>query len=853
MKPAPPRLARAVLSRLTHPVDREHVLADLDEAFERLASSHGAGAARRWYRAQALRSLPLGVALLGDAARGWASTELRPALRLLRRRPPYVLGIAGTLGLSLSSAIVLGGIAWRVWLKPLPFPDSEKLVRVYELGRPDPEGRRDRGRISPPLLRDLREAEGSHVSNLAGIVSSTPEWLVEGELRQIRGADVTPDFFELLGMVPLHGRTRWESRNGSEVAEVVLTERFWRQSFGSDPSVVGSSIDLRGVPTRIVGVVAQEGGYPRQVDVFLPLVFDATQLGESFRGARYMDVVARVSPGSTIEAASAEVAAFVESLGTDHPAHDGWTGEVVSLRDDLVGPFRDVLRLLVAAGATFLVLALVNMVGLASTRALEREQEIGIRLALGASTSRLARSAWVEGALLGTLGGAAALVGALMVFPSTIGWLPRDLARSGEVGLSWSGAAAWWIAALVLGGVVARLGQRVAPGGAGVGSGTRATRDGRAGRMLVAGQLALTTVLVGVGSIVFERSLALARTDFGFEAADVHSAFVSLPRSTHDDWEARRDSWGAIVSRLRAAGISAAITTNPPMSGMNSNYGYARPGKARESFGQYSVVSGGYFDVMGIPILAGRTFEPGESGPVTLVSEGLAREHFPGEDPIGRTLSIIDQPHTIIGVVGSTAHFGPDAPEPAAMYVSYEATNWDFAHVVVRGDPSAAAQVVEVVEDVAPGTNRPSVVPYEEHLAEWFRPLRIQLGVIGGLGLIGGVLAGLGLYATLGYQVRRELPELGIRVALGAPRARIVADVVRRGLTAAASGLALGIGVWWLGRVRLGEILGSPDTVLSPFALGTTTGLILLLCLVAVSSPAVRASRADPLRSLKAD
>jgi putative ABC transport system permease protein len=257
--------------------------------------------------------------------------------------------------------------------------------------------------------------------------------------------------------------------------------------------------------------------------------------------------------------------------------------------------------------------------------------------------------------------------------------------------------------------------------------------------------------------------------------------------------------------------------------------------------------------VMGIPILAGRAFESGESAPVTLISEVLAEEHFPGEDPLGRTLTIIGQDHVVIGVVGSTAHFGPDAPEPTAMYVSYEAVNWDFAHVVAQGDPSVGPRIAEAVRLVAPGANEPAVAPYETHLANWFRPLRIQLGIVGALGLVGAVLAALGLYANIAYHVRWQLPELGIRVALGASRGRILSGVVRRGLTASAAGLAIGLGLWWAGRNRLGEVLGAPDAVLSPFALATTSALILGLTLVAVALPGLRASRVDPLESLQVD
>ncbi len=459
----------------------------------------------------------------------------------------------------------------------------------------------------------------------------------------------------------------------------------------------------------------------------------------------------------------------------------------------------------------------------------------------------------MEGVVLGGVGGAAALGFAVLLFPYTVAWLPDDLARAGEVGVSWSGGLLWFTAALLAGGVVGAVGQQMAPSRAELRSGTRTTRKGGAGPALVAGQLALTTLLVGVGALVLERSVQLSRLDVGFEAEGVHSGFVSLPRSTHDGWEARRDSWSAILAALDDAGVVAAISTNPPMSGMNSNYGYGRPGDERQSFGQYSIVSSRYFEVMGIPVLSGRSFASGESGPVTLISEALANEHFTGEDPVGQSLEILGQAHEIIGVVGSTAHFGPEAPEPTAMYVSYEAVNWDFAHLVARGDRTVAPRVVEAVERVAPGATPPRVAPYEDHLSSWFRPLRIQVGIVGALGLVGGLLAGLGLYANIAYQVRGRLVELGVRVALGASRLGIVSGVVRRGLVSAGWGLGAGLLLWWTFHERLGALLGAADGAMSPFALAATSVLILGLSLLAVSVPALRASRADPLESLRAE
>lgn len=848
MSARPPRIARAVIRGLTPRADRPFVMADLDETFERLCRERGRGPARRWYRRQAATSVvPLVTARSVDWLGGLPGGEVRFALRQTRRRPQYALGVAGTLALGLASALVLGGIAWSVWLRPLPLPDSERLVRVWERGPADPLGERVRYPVSPPLLEHLRQRPWTHLSGFAGILGSTPEWIVEGEIRQLRGATVSPGFFDLLGMAPLHGRGGFSGRTGSDVPEVVLAEPFWRRAFGGDPGVVGTSIDLGGVQHRVIGVVAAFDGYPEPVDLVTPLVFETRQLGEGMRGARYVEVVARVRPTSTIEAAAGEFADHLEGLGADWASHADWSGEVVSLRADLVGPFRDVLRLLLLAGLAFFCLALVNVVGLAAARSLERRGESAVRRALGASEARLGRGALVEGAVLGAVGGLGAAILAGVLLRASVAWLPEDLPRADAVAPGPEQALAGFLVAVVLGAVLVAAAERLAPSGSLRHAGRRTTATLAGGRLLVIGQFALTTLLLGAGSLALERSLDLADRDLGFDASQVWTGLVVLPRTTTTGLEARRDAWGAVLRALEDRGFEAALSTNPPMSRSNSSYTFRRPADDDETFAQYAIVSPDYFDLMGVPVVAGRSFEPGESAPAAVISEALAAEYFPGEDPVGLTFSILQEEHEIIGVVGSTAHFGPDSPEPPMMYVSYEAVNWEFAHLLVAGGDDAVGGITAALAEAVPGAAAPGVVPYERHLSQWFRPLRIQVGIVGALAVVGGLLAALGLYSTLAFQVRGRLAELGIRAALGATRTSIVAQVVRRGVAWAAVGLGAGLALWWVTRGPVGRALGVGDAGLSSFSLLSTAASVLALTLIALAAPARRAARADPL------
>ena len=849
----PPRVARALLRVLTPRMDRPFVLPDLEERFHEIRERRGVRVARWWYRRQAVVSLPallsVSVTELGRASR---SGDVRRAIRLLGRRPQFAAGVAGTLSLGCASAIVLGGLAWQVWLAPLPLPDSERLVRVYELEPADEAGVRVRYRPSPPLLREFGDHDWTHFSGFASSLQSAPEWIVDGEIRHLRGAFVSPGFFGVLGITPLHGRADWGGGQGAEPAEAILSEEFWMRAFGGDPAVLGTRIDLAGELHEIVGVVRYAGGYPEDVDLFTPLVWTPDQVGVGFRGARYVEAIARVAPSSSVDAAGQELERFLASLGEVWPTHAGWSGEIVSLRTDLVGSFRASLRLLLVAGVAFLCLSLVNVLGLAAARALEGSRDVAVRTALGASQGRLRREALTEGAVLGFLGGASAVLLARVLMAASVAWLPEDLPRSADVGLSLAQGGAWIVAATVLGALLNALAHRVVPAGPLRMGGTRVSRDLFGGRALVVGQFALTTLLVGSGALVLERSLDLADRDLGFATNDVWTGLVALPRTSNEGWEERRDTWGALLRGLEDRGYQAAIATNPPMAGSNNRYDYRRSAEDEQSFGQYSIVSPDYFDVMGIDIVAGRAFAPGDVAPSVIISEALADEVFPDENPVGLTLSILQLDREIIGVATSTAHFGPDAASPPSMYVSYEAENWAFTRVVVKGDEGVPGAIASALAEAAPGAAEPTIIPYRRHLAEWFRPLRLQLGIVGALGLAGGLLAALGLYSAISFQVRGRLPELGIRMALGATRTSIVTGVIQRGVATAALGLGLGAALWWLARDALAQAIGAAGTILSPFAIGTTALAIVSLALVAVSLPARRAAAADPLESFRA-
>lgn len=851
-RPAP-RFARALLMLMTAPEDRDFVAADLDARYRTISAESGDGPARRWYRSQVMRSIP---SLLGDRmldlrqiGLSGIGREFGRVLRRSVRSPLYSIGVAGTLALGLGSLAILGTLAWDVWLSPLPIPDPDRVVRIYEMGRLDPDtGLRARNRVSPPFLDGMQRHQWASISEVAGISGDSPEWTHESGSRVLSALRVTEEFFSVLGLTPTVGRLGWDDGQ----AQVIVSERFWRSAFGADPSLAnGRSLNLNGEDHRVVGVVALPAGYPTPQDVLVPLRFRENQLSEGMRGARYMGAIARVAPGRTAADASAELAAYVESLGADHPQHAGWSGEAVILGDDLTSPVKGVFALLLGAGIAFLILAVVNVTGLVAARRVETDGARSIQRALGASSGRLLRDSLVEALFLGSVGALGGVTVAWLILPSIADRLPADLPRLDALSLAPLDAIGLTLAGVILSALIGLAGHLISPAG----SLSATTRSVSAAlghrRWLIAGQVAITTVLLGGGLMMVREASGLRSVDMGFEPGEVHSVALNLPNVAFPDQAARLVFWEALLSGLKADGARATVVTNPTLSGSVMNYGFLPEGAENESFGQYHHIAGDYFELLSIDLIAGRTFLPSEEGPVIIINQAVADEHFGGEDPIGRTIRLLTVERTIVGVVASTRHFGPDQPTPAEIYVPLREDTWGFGHVLVE-NRGQAERLLATIAALAPGIEPPPVTPYSDRLAEWFAPLRLQLLIIGLLSAIGMLLAGLGLYAAIAWQVGARAREIGIRLALGAPRVDVFGKVVRQGATLALLGALAGLAVWSIAWGRLAGVLKLDDSPSLLVAL-SAVGIVVVVSLLAVTLPALQSTRVDPAASLRRD
>jgi len=858
-----PRVARALVRLVSPRADRDFILEDLRERFEAIARERSPAAARRWYWFQALRAVQVAVTPDLDlmSRRSWQGVlgDIRQGARVLRRKPLYTAGVTGTLAIGLASAAAVSSVAWHVWLAPMPFPDPDRVVRLFELeaaAEGSDEVKATPWRLSPPLLEDLRAHDWTTVSAVAGVSRNVFDWKREDRTSRITALVVSPEVFDILGFSPLAGRVL---SLDEDAPEVVLTEAFWERAYGSDPGIIGSgSLNLSGKPYSIVGVVRLPSGYPDNGEVIMRMAFAPEQLSEGMRGARYLDVVARVDPAHSVVEASAEMNRIVVSLGETFANHRGWGGNAVSLSEELMRPYRSVIALLLAAGVVFLLLAVVNVAGLVAARSVDGRHDRSIRLALGASERRLLRASLTEAVLVGAVAGGLALFLAYGLLTPLMELVPAEIPRVGDVRLSAGVGGAMLGLALLSGWVVGLLGFLLSRGVApAIGRSAIGVGGGLAARSaMVASQVALTTLLAATGAGIVRHVMTLQNVDLGFEAEGVASAEIMVAGERYQTPETRSIYWGELLQGLRARGVEVAIGASPPMAGVNMPWGYRLDPTDEQRFAQYNIVSAEYFDVMGIDVIEGRAFTDDDrvdAEPVVVINETLATERFPNESAVGRQIEVLLKPKTVVGVVRAARHWGPGVDPPEQIYVPYEQDPWPHSQLLVHGDAqSLAATVVEVTNTIDPGLGVPPIAPYTRFVTDWFAALRLQMIIVGVLALVGTVLAALGLYALIAYRVNTQRREIGLRMALGASDVRMFSDVVRRGATLSVAGMVVGFLVWYAAMPVMGELLG--DVAIEdpwvPLIVATLVGLVSIGASVL---PALRSVAVDPAVTLRAE
>ncbi len=806
--------------------------------------------------------------------------DLRYAIRSLRRSPGFAAIAALTLALGLGATTAIFTVVNAVVLRPMSFADPDRLYLIWERNEIDGV---ERDNPSPPNYLDWREAATSFSSMAAWSDGSmTLTGLDRPEVLSSIG--VTANFFDTFGVAPLLGRTFAEGEDaGGGAHVVVLSHGTWQRLLGGARSALGSTLILEGEAYEIIGVMPPEFRVPRS-DIALWHPSDYTN---QHRTSRYLTVAGRLGPGVSADRAGEELRGIADRLRVQYPeANTGYTPYLVSVQDQLVGRAGAALVIVFAAVSFVLLLACTNVANLVLGRSSARQGEIAVRASLGASRGRLRAQLLTENIVLGTVGG---LLGIAIAFGGVALFLPlaaSSLPRAEEVGVDAHVLAFALVTAVVTGlllGLVpaaraagARLTDVLREGGI-RGTGSRTSELTR--RVLVITEVALSLILL-VGAGLAIRSLARLRAiDPGFATEQIVAARVDLAGPTYGDGQPLAEAnllktnyFSQLLGRIRTipAVTSAGVTSTLPFTpaGIDFNLPYHAEGHPLLPEGQapqtdYRIVSPGYFDAMGIPLTRGRTFDEFDRAGgrrVVILNQSFADRLWPGENPIGKHITIYyvaNADWEIVGVVGDTRHRSLSTAPQAQMFVPLGQAEVLFGYMTLvaqlTGDMAGGIdRIREAAIAIDPNEPLFDFETVEMLLAEATELDRVAAFVFGLFAVLALVLSAAGIYGVVSYQVARRTREIGVRMALGASRRKVVSTVVGEAALLAAIGVTLGLlGAAAGTRVAGGFLygIGARDPV-------TFAGVSVLLFAVAVFAavvPAVRAASIDPLHALRAE
>ena len=803
--------------------------------------------------------------------------DLRFGARSLSRSPGFAAVALATLALGIGANTAIFSVVDAVLLRPLPFPSADRLVAVVQTM----PSRGIRGNGASYLNYEDWRSRARSFKHLAAIRMHDYTLTGHGDPDLVTAGTVTSNLFRVCEDMPLLGRTLTAIDDDPASPSVaVLGEKLWRSRFGADPNIVGRAILLDQQPVTVVGVMPARFKTPPEVppvELWLTLTHDTVfaDLREKREG-HYLRIVGKLRPGVAIGAAQAELATIQGSLAREHPkANEGWGVEIEPLAENLVSGVRTGLLVLLGAVALVFAIACANVANLLLARASARSREVAIRTALGAGRSRLLRQFLTEGLLLASAGGILGVGVAFASLRGLVAWLPSDLPRATEIGLNGTvllfALGASLLAAVVFGlapavhGSAANLAGALKEGSAGAGEGGRRRRVRSA---LVVAETALSFVLL-IGAGLLTRSfLRLQDVPLGFRPSGVLTAGFSLPRNQYTKPEEWVSFYGRLVERLKgepgAEAVAAALPL--PLTGSGLNFAFTIEGRAAEGPGtdlsaNYTAVTPDYFRAFGIPLLRGRLPGAGDAASAPMVcaiSETFAKRHFAGEDPIGRRLVFgftEKVPRTIVGVVGDVKRDGLGVLSRPEMYVPFEQEPWWAAYLVVRtkGDPSALAGAVRrEVAALDPALPIDELQPMSRIVSGSVAEPRFRTTLLSLFGATALVLAVIGLYGLIAYDVARRAREIGIRLALGASRGDVLRLVLRQGLGLTLAGLAAGAA----GAALLTRYLGSLLFETRPLDPTTYTAVAVILLgagLLACWIPARRALAVDPMRVLRSE
>ncbi len=803
--------------------------------------------------------------------------DLRYGLRMLRKNPGFTAVAVVTLALGIGANTAIFSVVYAVLLKPLPYVNPGQLLTVFEA---QPQEGVAATAWSYPNFAELRQ-QNSVFSEMAGVQSHQLTLTARGEPSVVNTSVATPELFQVFGEKPIAGRVFFPDdgkRGAPPVA--ILSENLWRGSFGADPNIVGSSINLDKRSYTVIGIMPSAFRFPQLTEseqVWIPLVQDPL-FGNWMerRGGHWLRVTGRLKPGVSIARAQAEMDAIGARLAKEFPAENkGWVVRMLPLQQTIAGEVKAPLLVLLGAVGLVLLIACANIANLLLTRATSRAREMAVRTTLGAGRARIVRQLLSETAVLGLLGGAIGIGLAYAGVAGLTSLLPASLPQVNAIRvdhfvlgfallLSVIASGAFGLAPALF-AANSTLQTSLREGGA------RSSETGnrrRARSFLAAGEIALAMVLLMAAGLLLRSFAKLMSVSPGFEVQHIVKADISLPQfqySTPQQWAAFSDE---LLARIQSKpGLQdSAVAVPRPIADGPVNLGFDIVGNPPSVAGvsrtaDYVSASPNYFRVMGIPLLSGRLFDRRDvmSSPrVTVISKAMARLYFPNQNPVGKRLKFGFPPapgdeREIVGMVGDVRDVALGEKPGPMMYVPYAQAPFWGANVVVKSTLSVSSIAAAIRQEVRnmdkdlPVTDVEKMPDIMESSLAQPRFRTFLLGVFAAMAL---VLAATGIFGVISYSVSCRTNEIGIRAALGASRSTILRMVLRQTLLLAFAGLALGVPSALLASRLIGHMLfgvSANDPV-------TLVGVAVTLAAVAGLAgyvPARRAMHVDPMVALR--
>lgn len=811
--------------------------------------------------------------------RDMLARDFRYAVRSLLSRPLFVVAASLTLAIGIGANAALFSVIDAVLLRPLPYPEPERLVSVFE---------------TQPELGDVRHAPapGNVIDwrRESETLSSIAAWWVESttilgddyaSTEEVPSARVTADFFPGLGVEPLVGRTFAPEEVVGEPTLAVLSFELWQRRFGGDVAVIGSDVRFKNASWRIIGVMPKgfrtPGTLEGEVQLFKP--WDLEQVYGSkpdrARDWRFLRVAARLAPEASLDDAQAELDVIAAALAKAHPkTNRGWGITIVPLRDAIVGDTELALMVLLIAVGFVLLLACANVTSLLLVRASGRSREMAVRTALGASRLRLVRQLFLEALLLSAIGGIGGVALAWVSVDAMLRLAPAGIPRIDAVTLD-ARVVTFAVLVSLVAGLLAGLapafqGSTAAPSLTLKSDGGSVSADGRRQRfraITVGFEIAAAAVLL-VGSGLFLQSFSrVLAVDLGFDPENLLVVRMRLDGESYGGGGAH-PYYTRFLDEIRALPgvVAAGGTTGLPMDELDTDFDrpFWREGEPRPDGGglgaQLRMPTTGYFDAMRIPLLEGRDVDlrDDETKPrVAIVNETMARQTWPGESAIGQRVFIdyqdYEAAYEVVGVVGDTRFYGHKNAARRAVYIPHGQNPYLPLNIVVRtvGDPASLAPAIRrIALELDPAQPVHSIRLMDELMSGYVGQDRFAAFLMTAFAAMALVLATIGIYGVVAFSVSQRTRELGLRLALGADASDIARLVLGGGVRIAAVGILVGLGAAILAS-RYVESLLFGVSATDPLTLAAAALLLTTTVLVACYLPARRAARVDPTRTLR--